>query len=406
MIFGGPGSCIIKGVFILMMFSRILLVSFVAVGLWMPLAYQSSAQAASVPAGYPQFSWKRVPVWADFCAPQGFNAGEEKFIATHFSGIDIEGTQGLNGKPPSYNVESNDMATAAAIKKYNPDCKVLMYRNVQLYVPGGYAADRLVRKSWLIPPPGGKGYATFRQNNRQYQNWMVNTLANAVLRGQLDGVFLDGASCYPQVNEGTYSIMRRLHERFVEHHKPALILYNGLTIGGIPEATTLAYLRWADGGMMEHFDFHPSIDPSGDSPQKLTQEMNFILHHGGRGKIIVVKAWPNFYWIDSNIGTIPYRTLKRRARQQINFPLACFLACAQPYCYFCYSWGYTDEQGCLLFKSGKRRVIDPKWYWQLMKPLGRPLDEPSVSGYQWTRRFAHANVKVNLKSHTASITWR
>ena len=371
----------------------------------MPLVQPAAAKTPYIQNNLPQFSWKHVPVWADFCAPRGFNAGEEKFIAAHFSGLDIEGLQGFNGKPPSFNVESNTIAAAASIKKYNPACKVLMYFNVLVYLAHIYHADRQVRKAWLISPPGGKGNTTFQQTNPDFQNWLVNTLANTVLRGRLDGLFLDGASCYPRINAATYSMMRRLRARFVEHNKPALILYNGLLIHGIPLATTLAYLKWADGGMMEHFDFHPRIDPTGDSPQKLSEQMNFILHHGGKGKIIVVKAWPDFYWIDPDIGTIPYATLKRRARREISFPLACFLACAQKYCYFCYSWGYADDCGCILFKTGTR-IIDSKWYPDLMKPLGRPLGEPIVRGYQWTRHFAHADVYVDLQSHSDSIRWR
>lgn len=57
----------------------------------MPLVQPAAAKTPYIQNNLPQFSWKHVPVWADFCAPRGFNAGEEKFIAAHFSGLDIEG---------------------------------------------------------------------------------------------------------------------------------------------------------------------------------------------------------------------------------------------------------------------------------------------------------------------------
>ncbi len=371
-----------------------------------PLAGTCDARGVKSPprGSFPAFSWKHVPVWADLCAPTGFSPSETKFLATHFSGINIEGTQGLDGNPPRFNVEVNDQAAARELKKYNARLKVLMYSNVQVYLANIYKADRTVKKSWLIQPADGKGNVLFRQGNKKFQSWWIKFAAGAVAGGPIDGLFLDGASCYPKVNPATMAMMRGLRRRLNILEKPTLILYNGVRIGGISPSVTLAYMKYADGGMMEHFDFHPSIDPNGASPQKLAGEMKFIMRLGRMGKIVIVKGWPDFYWIDADINSIPYSTLKRRAVQQITFPLACFLVCAQKYAYFSYSWGYTDTQGDMLLKSDMK-TVDPRWYPDLEKPLGRPLDEPIIHGYHWTRRFEHATVSVNLGKHSAKIVW-
>lgn len=364
------------------------------------------ATAHPAKASYPAFNWATVPTWADLCAPTGFTPSETKFLATHFAGVNLEGTQGLHGNAPSFDVEANDRATASELKSYNPNLKVLMYFNVQVYLPGIYRADRRVRASWLIPPSGGHGNTLFKQQNTNFRDWLVDTLSHTVLGSSLDGVFLDGASCYKKVNAATFSIMDRLQRRFKKHNKKALILYNGLRIHGIAPGTTLAYLKHADGGMMEHFDFHPqTYDPKGDSPRKLMREMKFIMGFKNSGKILLVKAWPDFYWIDPDINSIPYETLKRRARRQITFPLACFLACAQKYDYFAYSWGYTVAQGALLLHRDMT-TVDGRWYPELEHPLGHPLGEPVIHGYQFTRTFEHAKIWVDLKTHRAKILWR
>ena len=42
---------------------------------------------------------------------------------------------------------------------------------------------------------------------------------------------------------------------------------------------------------------------------------------------------------------LQYDELERIARNDIVFPLACFLIGAGEYAYFCYSWGYRDTDG-------------------------------------------------------------
>ncbi len=58
----------------------------------------------------------------------------------------------------------------------------------------------------------------------------------------------------------------------------------------------------------------------------------------------------------------------RKARENITFPLACFLVAAQPYSYFCYSWGYRDQHGSL------------DSYPEFEKPLGEPTGRCRTDG--------------------------
>ena len=70
----------------------------------------------------------------------------------------------------------------------------------------------------------------------------------------------------------------------------------------------------------------------------------------------------------------------------------------------CEVWGWSDEGGPVLFQNDDR-TIDPVWYPELMKPLGRPLEEATANGYQFARRFEHASVRCDLSSRQASIDW-
>lgn len=373
------------------------------------LALFDSARATELPiapASYPEFNWNTVPMVADVCSQTGFSASEAQFLATHFGIVELEGGQGINGQVPYFDEEAADFAAAAQLKQYNPNVKVIAYWQAQVYLPNLYQADKAVQSSWLIEPPNGVGNVTFNQQNPSFQNWWVNTAVNIVANKNIDGLFIDGASAYPTVNTATYSMMQSLQQGLAGLDKPSLVLYNGLVLQGISPLTTLYYMKYANGGMIEHFDFHPSVDPNGDSPQIMSQQMQYIMALGEEGKIVIVHGWPDFYWIDPGIGSVPYQTLAANARSQITFPLAAFLVCAQKYTYFSYSWGYLDTQGSILLQQVGTKTVDTNWYSDLENSLGNPLGEPIINGYQWTRQFEHASVWVNLQTHQANITWQ
>lgn len=85
---------------------------------------------------------------------------------------------------------------------------------------------------------------------------------------------------------------------------------------------------------------------------------------------------------------------QKLAAENITFPLAAFLAGAQEKCYMVYSWGYRMKHGCLY------------WYPEFDRPLGKPLGDAKINGWELTREFKHLTVWLNLETHEASITPR
>ncbi len=366
--------------------------------------------AAGAPASYPPFSWRHVPTYADLGSYTGFTSAEAKFLATHFSALSIEKAQGLALRKPGEprNGESEFLRTARQLKKFNPRVCVLFYWAADQVFPF-YQADEALRSTWVTTKKQG---GLYKINNLGFQRWWVNVAANMVAHKNVDGVFIDGGlppMAWKKRAAALLPLEKRLHDKLARLNKPSLILLNGLedcmNSTGLNAAYANTHLQYSDGAMFEHFDFVYSGDPTGGSPKRVKAEMMAIMAEAKTGKIVVVKGWPNFNWITPGIDTIPYSTLVKRARKDITFPLACFLICAQRYTYFQYSWGYSVGQGSILLTADKKKV-DQRWYPQLEKPLGRPLGEPDIHGYIFTRKFEHASVWVDLSTHQARIQWK
>jgi hypothetical protein len=115
---------------------------------------------------------------------------------------------------------------------------------------------------------------------------------------------------------------------------------------------------------------------------------------GKSGKSVVFKAWPGYAWIDKEFMKKPLKEKQAICKNNITFPLAAFLAGAQEHSYFIYNWGYRMEMGCL------------EWYPEFDKPLGNPLDDMKVNGWELTRHYEHASVWVNLETKEAKIDWK
>ena len=112
------------------------------------------------------------------------------------------------------------------------------------------------------------------------------------------------------------------------------------------------------------------------------------------GKIVCIKAWPGFSFQDTELMKKPHAEIVKLAQERITFPLACFLVAAEPNCYFCYTWGYRENDGAF------------DWYPEFDKPLGPPQGEANRTGYSYQREFAHASVFVNLATKNAKIDWK
>jgi hypothetical protein len=115
--------------------------------------------------------------------------------------------------------------------------------------------------------------------------------------------------------------------------------------------------------MVEHFGAL-----QGESKEVMVNDIEAIQQAGKMGKIVIVKAWPNFTWLDKEMMDKPFEELEKLSREQITFPLAAFLAAAGEYAYLCYTWGYRENMGTF------------SWYPEFDKPLGKPKGDAVRNG--------------------------
>jgi hypothetical protein len=324
---------------------------------------------------------------------------EIDFLATHSRLIALEKGHGASVHGST---EAGVADTARRLKQRNPSVKVLFYLNAFINWPG-YESFKTYRPEWTLRTVAGdivkhtSGTLRPDPSNAAFREWWSDVVAAELKRGPVDGVFVDAL---PQVltpglakaigADKAKAVVAGLREMLAltkrKIGKDKILLANGTRATDFREI-----LDWEgiDGVMVEHFAAFKS-----DQPADIQADLDTISLAAAKGKFVVIKGWPGFNWMDTEMMKRPYAELVNLARERITFPLACFLVAAQPGSHFCYSWGYTDRHG----------MLDA--YPEFDKPLGPPLGEAKRTGWTYQREFAHASVSVNLETKTARIDWK
>lgn len=345
------------------------------------------------------FNWDRVPLNIHF-AKRGSDLTDEEidFLADHSGLIALEKGHGASVHGST---EKGIADTARRIKQRNPDVKVLFYLNAFINW-GGYESFDTYRPEWTLRDTAGevvmKTPTVSRPDpsNPEFREWWSDVVATEMKRGPVDGVFLDALpqafspALIKQLGaEKAQAVVAGLREMLALTKRKIgpsrIVLANGIRAGDFQEI-----LDWAgiDGVMIEHFDAINTRDP-----KDIKADLDSIALAASKGKFVVVKGWPGFTWLEKTMMARPHAELLQLARENITFPLACYLVAAQPGSYFCYSWGYTNIHG----------MLDS--YPEFDRPLGPPLADAQWNGMTAMREFTHAKVWVDLESKQATISW-
>ncbi|MBP0905427.1 putative glycoside hydrolase [Mariniflexile gromovii] len=352
---------------------------------------------------FPKFSWDKVPIAFHFGKEGSLNKKEAKFIASHSSFIVLEKGHGI---PDYKTTETGIEADAKKLKKYNPNMKVIFYWNAFLDY-NMYKAHTVYENhpEWWLKMKSGeydlKNEKTKRYDlsNPEVRNWWVDIAKNEVLNGSTDGVFMDafiqvaskaniniwGQEKYDAIQQGLKDLVK---ETRMALGNDKLIVYNGIR-SKPNDNTGNNFPDYTDAVMIEHFAILKS-----QSKESMLQDILEMEKAGKTGKIVVFKGWPGYAWFDNDFMAKPLKEKQEISRKNITFPLASFLAGAQENSFFIYNWGYR-------FKHG---VLD--WYPEFDKPLGKPLHDMKVKGWELTRDFEHASIWVNLETKEATIDWK
>jgi hypothetical protein len=359
-------------------------------------AAPARAVAPEPAAGYPAFDWGTVPYAAQIGKFRGdFTPAEVAFIAQRFAFIAIGPGTGRGSTPDAQFVqETGFYRNATAIKRANPACKVLFFWGV----PGNihnYAAYADYDPAWRIPNPSGNGWRS-DAGNPGFRAWWARSCARIVAHPDVDGVFVDGAN--PEGDHPDHTrMLQALRTELNAPGKPALLLINGVPAKGKDGLPSM--LDLCDGIMIEYFGIVAKRDPD-----KMRAYMLDVIALGRAGKIVMARTFPGFTFFDPGVGDWTYERKAAEARKNIEFSLATYLAVAQRYTYMQYGWGYENIGGAYLLEPDGK-TPDPAWYPDLLKPLGPPLEDPVVDGYVFTRRFAHASVRVDLLAREGRVAF-
>lgn len=358
----------------------------------------------------PPFSWDTVPLYAHFGAAKGLSADEVEFIATHYNFIALEKNHGF---ATHGDTEAGTLEDVQRIRAINPDATILYYWNLLLDYPFyESSAKRGNDPSWFIHNADGTmdrkgdsqtGLRKFDLSNPELRAWWVDTAAKMLKAGNMNGVFVDAlpqVSARPQLNQKKWGVDRyhAIEQGIAETLKllkqaigtDTLVIYNGIrSVPGEWEHGGLKYLRYADGVIVEHFNAFRS-----QSPEMLIADMERVQAAGEMGKVVIVKAFPGFSWLDKDMMAKPETELLQLAMPRIQFPLAAFLIVAQPHFYFNYTWGYQDMHGAYA------------WYPEFDHKLGPPKGDARRDGFEFWREFEHASVYINAETKEAQIDWR
>jgi hypothetical protein len=363
-----------------------------------PAAGEPKASGPSDAGSGVPFCWDRVPV----CAHVGksaddFTPQELDFLAGHFDFITVEKGQAVAKRG---NTEAGIAEAVRQIKRRNLRAKVLFYWNAFLNVPS-YQANEQFPATGHLQDLAGKPVIvrgtlpTYDLSLEDVRAWWSDTAVRAVQEGGADGIFADallqvaapakrkllGDDKYVALNNGLLALLAETRRKL---GPDKLVIFNGLRDGAGAQ-----FLPSTSGAMIEHFGHF-----SGLGKEKMARDMDTMGAASRAGKIVCFKAWPGFSWLDADMMKKPHSELARLARDRITFPLACFLVAAAENCYFCYTWGYRENDGTF------------DWYPEFDKPLGPPQGEAVRSGWQFEREFAHAKVAVDLETQTARIDWK
>lgn len=347
------------------------------------------------------FSWDTVPVYAHLAnMSEDFTLEQYDFLAKHFNLITIE--KG-HAKRKYGNTEKGFEIAVKEIKKRNPKAKVLFYWNSTIKI-GGYEAGKSFPEDGALLSTQGEPLTIFGSNPfcdlscADVRAWWANTANTAVRECGADGIFVDAIGKFSNasrrkvltdekiesLNNGMLAMIEQTRKKI---GPSKLLIQNGMSDS--PEDISVRLLAVNDGAMNEHF-----VSAAPVNKEVLAKDIEVAQKLGKAGKVVVIKAWPGFDWRDKEVMKKPCEELEKLAREAITFPLACFLIVAEPYSYFCYTWGYQgNNTGTFV------------WYPEFDKPLGPPKGDAQRNGWKYTREFIHASVFVDIETGEAQIEW-
>jgi hypothetical protein len=272
------------------------------------LSCRHGATAQQAPSRYPEFSWDKVPVAFHFGNTEAMLPKEQaEFVALHSNFICLEKGHAIG---QFRDTETGIESEAQQLKKINSKLKVIFYWNTFLdYSIYKAHAEYQRHPEWWLKNLDGTldlkqgGLKRYGLSNPAVRHWWTSVAREAVVNGSADGVFMDA---FPQVtnsanlslwgDEKYNAIQQGLKDTIKETRSEIgddkLIVYHGIRSTDswnagfdFPEHTDAAPIE-----RCRHF--HSS------SKECMLRDIQMMKAVGKRGKMVVLKGWPGFTFID------------------------------------------------------------------------------------------------------------
>jgi len=357
---------------------------------------------------YPDFSWNRLPLYFHFGKYESeLNIQEADFVAGNSNFVCLEKNHAhkVHG-----NTETGTIADMKKLRNINPKLKILFYLNSFINYPFydklDLSEDLLLKDENNELILKNNIFTYFDLSNPQMRMKLIGFTEYMLEVEGFDGLFIDavpqvecsfvqpenvvaisniiGIKRHMELIEGLRIFFKTLRSRF----KDKIIIYNGMRTNDNYGFSGKAMLEYSDGAAIEHFGFFYS-----KTPESMRSDIIEMEKAGKQGKIVIFKAWPGFCWLDEEAMKKSQLEKIRISKSEIGFMLACFLAGAQPYSYFCYSWGYQNDHGFF------------EWYEEYDKFIGKPINDSIKEGYTFRRDFEGVRVFVDVLNREYELGW-
>ncbi|MEN8848551.1 MAG: putative glycoside hydrolase [Akkermansiaceae bacterium] len=366
---------------------------------------EDPAQRPSMPA----FSWDTVPRYMHVRKFTAFTAEEVAHLAS-FPLITFEKTTGVK---EFGSTERGTEIAAQAVKKLNPDAKILYYRNILVHY-SCYQADREltgIKAPFLAEPSGNtklvrKQVPAYDLSNKDVETWWLKNAKQVCASEHIDGLFIDGNIkaleknyLRRQVGEEKKEAVAQAYHRIMAQ-LPQTLGKDELVIANVIRArfkdAGLEYLDYFDGSYIEGFEHNVGGVSRKDYVAK---GIDAIQKAARSGKIIAFTIGSKSY-ADTDMDTEASKTKVKKTsfQERFTYTLALFLVCAEKHSYFMFSDGFGVDRG--------QNKLWMKQLPEYSKPLGSPKGQARKDGYTYERSFQHAEVKVDIEQETATIHWK
>lgn len=326
----------------------------------------------------PDFSWDTIPVALHFSSYINYTDKELRFMS-NFPLITIEKNQGFS----VYNdVRKGTKVAIEKIRRYNPRTKLLFYWNSRLdncenyFGKGKNLFTDCKYSSWMLKdntekPIVLRGLYSYDHSVKDCREWWTDFATDAVDYTEANGCYIDALQKYydgkDKISDDRYKAIHLGIEEMLTSlsnsmGKDRLLIFNNIFPD--KEEFDSDIYKYSNGFMIEHFCTPEHYDYT---PDEMVNQIESIRQAGKDGRIVIAKAWPRYYFRHNDKyptlsnGKPDYEKMIADAREDIIFPLACYLVGAEKYAYFCYSWGWNSKDGGLYdYKEYHRPLGEPQ----------------------------------------------